>query len=437
VELKLDPYNTSTKSRDILSRKFSYSGNTSGVVTETEHLFVGGQITTSENHGGPPEPGSHNDSGGPFKTTLYEYEDCNTQIRAAAGSAEDGYRTFEGPQFARYASRNKAQWPVIPEPDDSLLDSLGTTAIALTIPTNPTVNLATTLGDLYAEGVPKLLGAQTLSNKSVKNAPSAASGDYLNWMFGWKPLLNDLHGLAKTVKDSEAILRQYRKDAGKKIKRRFDFPVETETVSVKEFESIYPTPALDTYLYGPVGSTYQRGPLYKTTTLQTKRWFEGCFRYYLPVGDDTMSSFTRHAMEADRLYGVAASPEVVWNLLPWSWLVDWKTNVGDVMTNVSAFMQDGLVMQYGYMMETTISEVTYTLHPRGGFYSVPGGAATGTTSRSNGEKPSTLSQTFRTIRKYRRPATPYGFGMDPDGFSAQQWSILAALGMTRSAPTHM
>jgi hypothetical protein len=119
------------------------------------------------------------------------------------------------------------------------------------------------------------------------------------------------------------------------------------------------------------------------------------------------------------VYGFNITPEILWELTPWSWLADWETNMGTVLHNLSAFAQDGLVMRWGYAMEEKISSVTYDLSG-GRFF--------------NGES-TDCTQTFETIRRQRWNATPYGFGLNPDGFTARQWSILAALGISRAPKT--
>jgi hypothetical protein len=129
-----------------------------------------------------------------------------------------------------------------------------------------------------------------------------------------------------------------------------------------------------------------------------------------------MSEVSRIATQARLLYGLELSPEVVWNLAPWSWLIDWVAEVGPLMINVSAFSQDGLVLRYGYVMEENFRRVT-RINQRA---NVPRGT----------DLPREVRETFTGKRLMRRKATPYGFGLDFGGFSARQWSILGALGIT-------
>jgi hypothetical protein len=157
-------------------------------------------------------------------------------------------------------------------------------------------------------------------------------------------------------------------------------------------------------------------PWYRQTdTTKTTTWFSGCYTYqYEPT---EMDNLERIVQEASLLYGLELTPEVLWNLAPWSWLVDWVANVGPVVHNLSAFQQDGLVIRYGYVMETTTRTYrrTNTVRPQ-----------------SFAPIPFVYDDSFIGTRKRRVQATPYGFGLTLDAFTNRQWSILAALGMTRA-----
>jgi peptidoglycan/xylan/chitin deacetylase (PgdA/CDA1 family) len=153
--------------------------------------------------------------------------------------------------------------------------------------------------------------------------------------------------------------------------------------------------------------------MYSETTRVVKRYFKGAFTYYLPSDYESRNKVEEAAFYLDKILGLQLTPEVLWNLTPWSWAADWVGNFGDVLANVSDYATDGLVLRYGYMMEHSISKVTYT---------IPDIPALGGR---------TLTQThFREVKK-RVPATPFGFGLTFDSFSTKQKAILAALGITK------
>jgi hypothetical protein len=159
----------------------------------------------------------------------------------------------------------------------------------------------------------------------------------------------------------------------------------------------------------------------KTETVTTvDRWFSGEFCYYLNLGDSITDKLKRHTAEANKLLGVRLTPELAWNLAPWSWAADWVTNAGDIFHNVSAFQSDGLVMRYGYIMEHTTVIKTMTLS---------GFSISGSTTGSFAP----ISLRFVKERKVRRGASPWGFGLTDTDFSPRQLAIIAALGITRTA----
>jgi len=124
--------------------------------------------------------------------------------------------------------------------------------------------------------------------------------------------------------------------------------------------------------------------------------------------------------KANHLLGLELTPAVLWELAPWSWLIDWKLHIGRLLAVHQEFSTNSLVLRYGYLMvETTweniLSMSSYDLNLNGSWTPTP-----------------SITANYVTQRKERFRATPYGFGIDTASFSDMQWSILAALGMTRS-----
>jgi hypothetical protein len=119
--------------------------------------------------------------------------------------------------------------------------------------------------------------------------------------------------------------------------------------------------------------------------------------------------------EAGHLYGTTITPDVLWELTPWSWAVDWFTNAGDVINNVTNFSQFGLIMQYGYMMETYSTKILNTLD-RSGLLG------------HEDQVPPPSSATI--VSKVRREANPFGFGLSNSSLSLEQIAIAAAVGIT-------
>jgi len=334
----------------------------------------------------------------------------NYYVRDVPGGAVD--YEYSGPLKARSISVGPTStlWPTLTYPDEALITTLGATAIARCLPTNPISDAMVFLGELKNDGLPHIIGSSITKEKALffKNL----GDEYLNVEFGWKPFISDIKKFATAANNSEKIIKQYVRDSGRGVRRTYKFPT-VATTEVTDLTGGLPLPSLVTPYYSR-GATLM--PRQKSRLTTVDYWFSGCFTYHLSLGSSSSEKAMLHAQLARKLIGLEITPEVLWELAPWSWAVDWAVNIGDVLHNVSAFAQDGLVMKYGYMMAHSVISDTYTIDPTGYQNRLVDG----------------LSQTFGTEIKVRRKATPYGFGLSSAGFSTRQWAILAALGLSRS-----
>jgi hypothetical protein len=354
------------------------------------------------------------DQGGDFTTIKVSgFEPSDLGIY----SGENRGHYYKGPEMAvsPKSAIDYALSLVTPSSDIKLMQ-LGTTAIAKSIPTNPVADAGTFIGELKA-GLPKLVGKELFKSK-LKDYRKVGS-EYLNVEFGWKPLISDLQKFGKAATESDKILKQLHRDSGKNIHRKFTFPDERSTSSVRNTNRVADCCSLAVYPY----CFKSAGGADLTTVVETevKTWFSGCFTYHVNMGDSLTDQIDRHAAEARKLSGLELTPEVVWNLAPWSWAVDWEGNIGDVLHNVSRFSQDGLVMRYGYIMQQKTAKVTYTLNRYG---------------RLERSPLKDLSLTVTAVSKVRRRATPFGFGFDMTALTGRQSAILGALGISRG-PRHL
>lgn len=292
----------------------------------------------------------------------------------------------------------------------------GATAIARCKPTSSPASLSVTLGELFKDGLPSLPGSSFWKDRLTKIRKDSG-GEYLNVVFGWQPFISDVKQTVNTVNQWDSLLDQYERDSGRLVRRRYEFPIERESEVVDlgvarlwraPFGAV--TGELSNTTISSAGSMYVHKETY------VRRWFSGAFTYHLPSDYYSRNSVRKAAAEAKILLGLELTPETVWNLAPWSWAIDWFSNAGDVLSTVSDFASDGLVMPYGYIMEHTLHRWTYTA-PNVVF--------------KNGLH-SSLSTTVVHETKVRRKASPFGFGLTWEGLTPRQLSILAALGISRS-----
>jgi hypothetical protein len=373
-----------------------------------ESVIPGGQITdSSDNPGWPPEKGAYGDFGGPFRTVR------RTISQPATSYSSDKSRNgneikYSGPIVTPLLGLSNLGKLALPSGVNSSLDKAGATAISRVAPTNPHAQFSTALGELVKDGIPSLPGIRTWRERSL--SAKNAGDEFLNAQFGWKPLVSDVTEVSSSIANSHKYLTQYERDGSKHVRRRYDYPVEllTENSSTSSAQSAEgPSNFNNLSFPGTITTTYK---------VERRRWFSGSFVYATPSSSTSWKKVADAGSSADHLLGTSLTPNVLWELTPWSWAVDWFSNAGDVINNVTQFGQAGLVMRYGYMMEEIIQSVTCTLD-RAGLY----------LAENRAVPPSSATQ----VTKQRVPANPYGFGIGWEGLSPTQLAITAALGITR------
>jgi len=322
----------------------------------------------------------------------------------------------------------------------------GPLAIKNTTPTHPVANVTGAAFELVRDGLPGGVISKTgavfgklakrestkLSTTSLQ-LMQAAAGDYLNFQFAITPLLGDLSKIFHAVVESQKTLDQLYRDTGRNVRRRYNFPRErtTQTLvesvntsfAVNEWASGFIThqslfagydPGQPSLPQNPSGATARSSV---TLSQEETYWFSGAYTYYFGDEDNNLGSkINVWARDADKILGLGVTPEVLWNAAPWSWLLDWSVNIGDNITNYTNFSQDGLVLRYGYLMRKNKRVYTFTTSGVRFYTSTPG----------------TINAKYVITTKERVKATPFGFGSNPNSWTARQWAILASLGMTRS-----
>lgn len=257
------------------------------------------------------------------------------------------------------------------------------------------VNLGQTLAEI--KDIPKLFKRGCRYYKDL--------GDkYLQHQFGWKPFVKDLTDSLKVYKQMDIQLEKMQKHNNKWL-RRGDVINRSTSFSVTSAK-VFPTNYLT--VNSVVGSreTYE------------KTWFDGAFRYYIPgLTNGTWGKLRL----ARKLFGVELTPSLVYELVPWTWLADWFSNVGDVVSNYTSVTEENMCAKYAYMMRHTRNVTRCTA------------SITGRLLENNVNKYQTdvASSEFISEMKTRVGADPFGFDSHLADFSAYQLSILGALGVSR------
>lgn len=362
-------------------------GPWNNTVNKTQRSYFEDRLVVSHGNPGPPYRSG--------KGFLVKHDSLDVKsIRT--GDAWDGSSQYDGV----YVCSTIPSVASIPDQSTALF-AAGGTAISRARPGDAEASVGQFLVEL--RDVPRML--------AIRHQKSA-SGIFLNLQFGWAPFFNDLKKMYELQKSIDKTLKQLRRDNGRIIRREYSFPVE-QTVSANEFTGTYVSPA-----NGLVPMTHK---MHRLSTTVKRQWFSGAFRYYVP--DIQSPRWNRHAI--NNLYGLQPNAELLWQLTPWSWLVDWFGNVGDILHNLQTNAVENLVMKYGYIMGSVENQCTDSVSFK--YYGKYPGKSGVSPSQLNGF----LATTRKTSVKQREYAFPYGFGPSPGSLSTKQLAILGALGMNR------
>jgi hypothetical protein len=382
---------------------FLSTGNT--ILSKKEgDSWSGRQKTTSVNHVRGRD--GHYHEGGPFYTVATTYSVPHRDVKVFD---KNKTTVYQGPLFLSPPLPGITNSAHRPE-DTSDLDKFGAEAISRVSPTNASSHLAQQVGELHQDGIVRSLpGVATWRNRT--KVLKAAGSEYLSAVFGWLPLVDEITNVSNNIRHSDTILKNYDSGAGRNSHREYEFP---------EIQSSGPSGSQTGKRANTVlglGSSFNDGPggtLTTSSVTTVKRWFSGSFTYPPAPKHDALDKVRYAAHQADYLLGTTLTPDVVWELTPWSWAIDWFSNAGEVVNNFTNMSVNGLVMRYGYMMEEKTTTITNTLDDCG-------------LVGHRGPAPSS-SVTIKS--KVRREANPFGFGLSWEGLSPSQLLITAALGIT-------
>jgi hypothetical protein len=140
----------------------------------------------------------------------------------------------------------------------------------------------------------------------------------------------------------------------------------------------------------------------------------------LPEGQKDYSSYLTKLVELMRW---DITPMDLWQLAPWSWLVDWFFDIGSQLDAWNSATSNRILSLYAYAMRDERLTTTIVVSDIRG----------GNTSDYRYVGPSTFFTQVKARRRQRTKANPFGFTPDPlNQLSAGQLAILGALGLTKT-----
>lgn len=376
----------------------------------------------------------HPYDGGPFSS-------LSVNIRFLDGETQWGnpcYTDSFGQTFIGYKGRCRVNAPVVnslPVATTSADTALGPTVWHRYKPVKPTVGVAQFVYELREMGpatvmrrlrdlkyiyrtvkrqrsgrIPYLTARETIVK--VKNdffdSAKDSSNLYLAWEFGWKLFIKDLRDWFASIKEVDTNIARLKRNNGRWGRKGGTFSEREDSIEAEGAHSVYPLP-----------SYYTSMSLKKTSVIFDKIWFQGLFRYYISGLDDPRWGKTT---AISKIYGLDIGPDQLWQVMPWSWLFGWFSDVGKTISNIQSSVHDGLVAKYAYLMhERSVTE------DHQAFFN----AYTVGKNNVRTYHPFTSVASITKTTKSRVVASPFGFNMSLPDFTPWQVSILSALGISR------
>jgi len=229
--------------------------------------------------------------------------------------------------------------------------------------------------------------------------------------FGWAPLLNDIRNYIRLQMNAQKRVAQLLRDNGRPVRRSVSLrkdassPVVTTGLLYSSFQPVLVTQ----YYVSQLRWTIRTGSFDHV-------WASARMRYWLPGGPKDVE-YKRRLLRA--LAGFRVTPDEIYNSIPWTWLIDWFSNLGDLIGNLDyAGVADRLAADYVYVMR---HKATYTEY-----------LAQGKFRRQNGTT-FTASASARAIAelKTRVHGGPFDLALKEQNLSATQLGILGAIGLSR------
>lgn len=255
---------------------------------------------------------------------------------------------------------------------------------------------------------------------SDPHMPKEIADSFLNHQFGWAPFVRDMEKLVDAFQQSSEFIlditrRNNRWDHRSRVLQEDEIDGETvlsksASWKVQPNNSPQMMSVVDTTSADPFSAEYLIQDVVRV-------WATGDYRFYRPEFDSTREDFVGLISQIKRrlvLYGLEINPYVLWKVTPWSWLVDWFSNVGPFIASYVSASSDQVISKNLYLMHRRRRRIVLRQNIR--FWD----------GLRSFDFPREIVVKQRAVAE-----TPFGFGPTWNALTPRQWAILASLAVSR------
>lgn len=239
-----------------------------------------------------------------------------------------GYVFVNGSIRGSHGLARFKSYPVLPQNGYSAVPLIAPplgwvlTLVAGTNPSRPVVTPPELLQNLYE--LPRMLRnlASFLANPKTVLTPKGAANEYLGIKFGWLPMIKDIMDVLDMQDHIDKRLKEVKQlHSGKGLRRRRKFG---------DNSAVFSTSAAISH-YGTAGSLLRGSVTVKNEAWATIRWKPTESLPYHP-DDSRYRNHIRNVVLGLTPEGMAKG---LWNVIPWTWLAGWFTNIGSLVLSRS------------------------------------------------------------------------------------------------------
>jgi len=264
-------------------------------------------------------------------------------------------------------------------------------------------------------------------NKPLRQLVRSVPGGYLQYMFNLRPLISDISGIYRSVASVEKRLNDLVTREGRVRLQHFQCNLTEDDrirVETRKFWMGY------TWAYDPATGWYDgQFPIYtnvdnEQTIVTDPATFHAQIQYNYNY-TDYQREHARVLALLDAL-GVNFNAAIIWNAIPWSFVVDWVLGVGRYLDKNKVGLMDPQIniLQYLWSVKRQRKRHIRSHLTSNVYYSGTG--------RTDQYPPVSIMQPVVTETSYRRQVgLPGSSSIQSSGLSSTEFSLGAALVLAR------
>jgi len=357
----------------------------------------------------------------PYRGTLnYAHSNGNTSSGDCWGSVWTNSILNPSPHKFGFPGETSALYLQV---SDANRQGMANRYFAQTAPDRNEASLAVTIIELLRGDIPSVLKNFREMMAGMRSIKNLLGSDYLNITFGWTPLIVEYANLIKVGMNLDRAIyyesfRRKRQWDGPSVSGRRDGTVMISNLNTPYLSASMIKPGGTPGISSGAGTNWVQDAGYVES--ENYHWAS---RYTgLAKPTRRANDFNDQAADVLKRLGLVDDPQMIWDLTPYSWLVDWFTTMGDSISNANVYspIKGKYTVDYAYLTTQRTFSVEGSLIRRQ--FSDPTLSFDIARSRSF----------YSNVTRWRSRATPFGFGTQLGSLNATQYAILVALGLARS-----